>query len=249
MPTSQFETRLRDIQRFYEILGELEASVGGTRTLGRAHGRMNWPERGVYFFFEPSEERTTSGTGLRVVRVGTHALKPGGQTTLWQRLRTHRGNVGGSNPGAGNHRRSVFRLHVGKAFIRRDHWPEAVAGTWGVGSSAPKSVRERERPLERAVSQHIRGMPFLWIGVDDDPGPTSLRGYIERNAIALLSNYSFRDMPIDPPSATWLGQWAARERLRRSGLWNANHVAEDYAPAFLDVLQQCSLEPHLVTSV
>ena len=32
-------------------------------------------------------------------------------------------------------------------------------------------------------------MPFLWLEVPDPPGPDSLRGYIERNAIVLLSNY------------------------------------------------------------
>ncbi len=236
MPEDRFETCLRDIQRFYEILDELEASVGGKRTLEEAHGRMNWPERGVYFFFEPGEKRTTSGTGPRVVRVGTHALKASGQATLWNRLRQHRGPVGGSNPGGGNHRGSVFRLHVGTALIDRDDWPQAVAGDWGVGSSASKMIRERERPLERAVSQHIRSMPFLWIGVEDEPGPASLRGYIERNAIALLSNYCFQDTPIDPPSDTWLGHWATNDYVQRSGLWNVNHVAETYDPGFLDIL-------------
>lgn len=236
MPESEFEARLRDIQRFYRILSELEASVGGKRTLETAHGRMNWPRRGVYFFFEPGGERTTSGTGLRVVRVGTHALKARSKSTLWNRLRTHRGHVGGSNPGGGDHRRSVFRLHVGTALIDRDDWPQMVASNWGVGGSAGKPVRERERPLERAVSQHIRRMPFLWIGIEGVPGPASLRGYIERNAIALLSNYSFQDTPIDPPSDTWLGHWATSDYVQRSGLWNVNHVAETYDPGFLDIL-------------
>ena len=29
-----------------------------------------------------------------------------------------------------------------------------------------------------------------------------------------------------------------RERIRRSGLWNSNHVDETYAPDFLDTLTQ-----------
>lgn len=228
---------MHNVQRFYEILEGLENSVGGKRTLGRANGHMDWPQRGVYFFFEPGEERTTSGTGLRVVRVGTHALKAGSTATLWKRLYQHRGTVRGSNPGGGNHRGSVFRLHVGTALIGRDpnHWPEAVKVGWGIGSSAEKPTREREHPLERAVSHHIRSMPFLWLGIDDEPGPESRRGYIECNAIALLSNYDSHE-PIDPPSAAWLGQWAASEKVQCSGLWNANHVAETYDPGFLDIL-------------
>jgi hypothetical protein len=136
--TVEFERRLHDIRRFYEMLATLECRVEGKRTLARATGRMGWPQRGVYFFFELGEERTASGTGLRVVRLGTHALNAGSQTTLWRRLRQHRGNLRGSNPGGGNHRGSVFRHHVGTALIRRDGWPDSVAGQWDRGSSAPR---------------------------------------------------------------------------------------------------------------
>ena len=51
MPDFQFERRLADIQRFYKILDELEVRVGGKRTLATADGLMDWPKRGVYFFF------------------------------------------------------------------------------------------------------------------------------------------------------------------------------------------------------
>lgn len=238
VPEVEFQTRLRDIQRFYETLDALEFSVGGKRTLVTAHSRMNWPKRGVYFFFEPGEERTTSGTGLRVVRVGTHALKPESERTLWDRLKDHQGTFRGFCPGGGSHRGSAFRRHVGTALIGRypDRWPRSVKERWGKDSSAPKPIRKRECPLEQAVSHHIRSMPFLWIGVDDPPGPESKRGHIECNAIALLSNYHAQEMPIDPPSVAWLGKWANSEKVRVSGLWNADHVAEEYDPGFLDVL-------------
>lgn len=80
----------------------------------------------------------------------------------------------------------------------------------------------------------IRNMPFLWLSVDDEPGPQSLRGFIERNAIALLSNYG--KPPIDLPSDSWLGSYYTREKVRTSGLWNSNHVDESYNPAFIDTL-------------
>jgi hypothetical protein len=232
------EVRLRDIQRFYAIVDKVEGDVGGKRILEECDGRMNWPQRGVYFFFEPGEVGTHSGAGLRVTRVGTHALKAGSKSTLWGRLRAHRGTLAGSRAGGGNHRGSVFRLHVGTALIRRDDWPEEVVSQWAVGSSAKRHVRDREYPLEQAVSRYIRSMPFLWLGIDDKPGPTSLRGYLERNAIALLSNYDRQDAPIDSPSPQWLGRWAASEDIQHCGLWNVNHVAEEYDPDFLDVLQQ-----------
>jgi len=228
--------RLGDIQRFYDILLELERRLGGKRTLAEADGSMGWPKRGAYFFFEPGEERTTSGAGLRIVRVGTHGLKTGSGSTLWGRLKQHKGTVGGSDPGGGNHRGSVFRLHVGSALIRRGSRSEAVAGGWGKGGSADRLVRERERPLERAVSRQIRSMPLLWVDIGDEPGPSSMRGYVERNAIALLSNCNSRNAPIDPPRSDWLGRRAAREAIRDSGLWNVNHVAGSCDPEFLGVL-------------
>ena len=90
--------------------------------------------------------------------------------------------------------------------------------------------------MEKEVCAVIGDMPFLWLAVDDEPGPDSLRGYIERNAIALLSNCGKE--PIDPPSPQWLGRYSDRERVRQSGLWNNNHVYDEYTPAFLDTMQQ-----------
>ncbi|MAM93323.1 MAG: hypothetical protein CMI61_01570 [Parvibaculum sp.] len=78
-------------------------------------------------------------------------------------------------------------------------------------------------------------MPFLWLAIDDEPGPGSLRGYIERNAIALLSNCARE--PLDPASGNWLGRLCNRDLVRTSGLWNQNHVNEQYDPAFLDTLE------------
>jgi len=238
MKSTHFEARLQHVQRFYETLAKLEQNLGGKRTLGAVDGTMPWPRRGVYFFFEPGEMRTTSGGGLRVTRVGTHALKAGSKSTLWSRLQAHRGTLKGSRPGGGNHRGSIFRLHVGTALIRRDDWPEEVIAQWAVGSSAKREVRAKEYPLEQAVSELIRSMPFLWLDINDEPGPASLRGYIERNSIALLSNLDCPEASIDHPSLGWLGHWAASEQIRLSGLWNVNHVTVSYDPAFLGVLEQ-----------
>jgi hypothetical protein len=44
-----------------------------------------------------------------------------------------------------------------------------------------------ERSLEALVSEYIGSMPVLWLKVDDQPGPNSTRGFVERNAIAMLS--------------------------------------------------------------
>ncbi len=220
--------RIDDLVRFYELLGTLESRLGGKRSLKDCSGRLGWPVRGVYFFYEPGEERSDSGHGLRVVRVGTHALNYGSNTTLWNRLSQHKGQ---SKSGGGNHRGSIFRLLVGTALIARGG---LTCPTWSQGSSAPRDIRDAEQPVEKFVSAQIGDMPFLWIAVEDDPGPASLRGYIERNSIALLSN--FKRTPADPSSKNWLGRYCQRQRVQASGLWNQNHTDEDYEPKFLDAL-------------
>jgi hypothetical protein len=86
------DRRLQDLTRFYSILNQLEKTIGGPRALADCRGRMKWPARGVYFFREAGENRSDTGGGPRAVRVGTHALKTGGSTTLWGRLSTHQAN-------------------------------------------------------------------------------------------------------------------------------------------------------------
>ena len=191
---------------------------------------MNWPERGVCFFFEHGESQSPSGNGPRVVFVGTHAVTRRSKTTLWNRLSTHRG---ATKTGSGNHRGSIFRLLVGEALMER--YPDCRVDTWGKGSSAPADVRAAEFELERMVSHVIGEMPFLWLEIDDEPGPESHRNYIKRNAIAMLSSYD--GVPVDPPSDDWLGNRSPREKISRSGLWNQKHVEDDYDPGFLSELE------------
>jgi hypothetical protein len=232
--------RLEVLQRFYASLEDLRQRTGGPFFLSECSGSLLWPRRGVYLFFEPGEIRSDSGDGPRVVRVGTHALGANSVTTLWNRLSQH---AGSRKAGAGNHRGSIFRLLVGEAMKRREGMDEPRS--WGIKGHASKAadylkitreqVKASELSLEQAVSRHIGAMPFLFVAVGDDSGPASARGVIERNAIALLSN--FERPPVDPATKAWLGNMSGRERVRGSGLWNNNHVDEACDEAFLDVLK------------
>jgi hypothetical protein len=190
---------------------------------------MDWPERGVYFVFS-RDERRDKDDQHRLTRIGTHAVSTGSGTSLWSRLRTHRGANSGTYGGGGNHRGSVFRKRVGESLLERhdlhDEYPY-----WGEGSSANRDRRLAEQDLEERVSDYIRDLPFLWTDVDDEPGPDSDRAYIERNAIALVSN--FQKESLDSRCDDWLGRNSPREEIQDSGLWNINHVAEDYDPEFL----------------
>src|SRR5215204_2474156 len=84
-------SRLDHLRRFYDILARLERAIGGARQLVSCSGRQTWPPRGVYLFMEAGENRADSGTGRRIVRVGTHALTAQSGTSLWTRLSQHRG--------------------------------------------------------------------------------------------------------------------------------------------------------------
>lgn len=228
--------RIDDLNRFYELLQRLEQKVGGRRPLGDPDCKLGLPKRGVYFFFEPGEYRE-DGTTPRVVRVGTHAVSEGAKTTLWNRLSQHRGRLGGSHAGGGNHRGSIFRLHVGTALLGRGLGDAAAAVQWGAGHRPhDEHVLEAEYRLEAMVSEYIRAMPFLWVEVDDPASKVSHRKVIEANAIGLLSNWG--RPAIDPPSAGWMGHWANREAVRGSGLWNVDHVTEMYDPGFLVLMEK-----------
>jgi hypothetical protein len=232
-------SRLADVVRFYALLDRLERRLGGTRTLATFHKYRDWPHRGLYLFFEPSEVRQESGVGPRVIRIGTHAVTAGSTSTLRQRLRQHRGQASGN----GNHRGSIFRLLVGQALMARGD--VAHCASWGVKGHAgkaavtlnttPEALAAAEAPIELAVTSYLSTMPFLWVEIDDTPSPKSLRGVIERNAIALLSNHN--GPAIDPASSDWLGHFSDRPQVRASGLWNQRHVGETYNPVFLEAFE------------
>jgi len=221
-------TRDQDVLRFYEGLARLERGVGGRRLMADCTAQQGWPQSGVYFFFEPREHRLST-TEPRVVRIGTHGVSRGSKATLWNRLRTHRGTTDGQ----GNHRSSIFRLHVGAAIAVRN--PTVCVPSWGIGQNTLPDMRDAEAQLERIVSAHIGAMHVLWLAIEDEPSPSSDRAYIERNLIGLLVG---RSGPIDAPSEEWLGLSSPDHRIRESGLWNLDFLDYPYSPASLDVFEQ-----------
>jgi hypothetical protein len=221
------------LDRFYRLLAKLEHGQEQGACLRDYSGRKPFPARGVYFFREAGQYRTAHPTMLRIVRVGTHAVSANSKSTLWNRLRTHLG----TRRGSGNHRGSIFRLHVGAALLARDG---IMLPTWAIGSTAPDEVRNNaaakaaEAECEQRVSAYIGAMSVLWINVPDEPGPNSMRARIEQNAIALLSNQC---VPLDAANAGWLGRYSPRLEIRQSSLWNLNHVRQPYDPRFLNDLE------------
>lgn len=231
--TSPTVSLQEDMTRLYALLGRLLGAPMQGLSLVHLAALRGLPERGVYFFLDRPASHPEEGR-WRICRVGTHAVSAGSKSTLRGRLKAHLG----SGSGAGNHRGSIFRLHVGAAMLRREG---AHISTWGVGSVAPAALRASpelqaaEAMLERRVSQYIGALGVLWVEVPDEAAPDSERAIIERNAIALLSN---RRNPLSAADADWLGQFSARDEIRSSLLWNLRHVDENYDPGFLDTLER-----------
>lgn len=220
--------RIEDLDYFYSLLNKLNDGLNNGIRLGKTDGKMNWPKKGVYFFFGDGEFRKTSPFESRVVRVGTHAISKGSSSTLWNRLRTHRGTL----KLGGNHRGSVFRLHVGNSLISKYglEYP-----TWSNGSSADRDTKEYEKPLEKRVSEVLGKMKILWLAINDKSSADSDRAFIERNSIALLSTF-FRTH--DTAGKDWLGNYNPHNSIIKSSLWNVNHVEEDYDPRFLEIFEK-----------
>src|SRR5258708_2260576 len=69
-----FSDRVTDLVTFYNALSQIEERQGGRRSLATTDREPPWPARGIYFFFEPGETRSVSGSGDRIVRVASHSF-------------------------------------------------------------------------------------------------------------------------------------------------------------------------------
>lgn len=217
---------------FKQSLNQLKQSTGGPFTLNECTAEMNWPDRGIYIFFDPETDVVAHNPGRwYVTRIGTVGDCAGSSQTLWSRLRSHRGNLRGDYAGGGNHRGSVFRRHVGEALIERDGL-ENDYPYWGMPHSQlpddleTTDLREQEHPLEQRVSERIRQMPFLVVNVPGEPGPNSERATLERNLISLVAQY--RNRNPDLKNNDTLRSYSPTPEIARSDLWNVDHVSELY---------------------
>jgi hypothetical protein len=226
----QESQRLSDLNTFYKLLSELSDGLGGLQLFKDFKPGPSFPKKGVYYFFEEGETRYNSHLDLRVVRVGTHAVSSNSKSTLWQRLRTHRGTADGS----GSHRSSIMRLYIGASLIKKSHGMIS-APTWGIGQSTDNVTREIEAELEKEVSAYIGNMKILWLSINDENSAMSDRAYIERNSIALLTG---RNGPLDLPSKNWLGNYCPNQSVRTSGLWNVDFVDNFYDEKFLEIFSR-----------
>ncbi|CPR19093.1 conserved protein of unknown function [Candidatus Filomicrobium marinum] len=214
-----FSRRVEAMRELYQAIDK-RRRTGGMFTLSEL-GMKKLPVRGVYIFIDKSE-RNFLGRRGRIVRIGTHAVSEGSKSTLRNRLRNH----AGLRDGTGNHRGSIFRLHVGRAVLEREN-ASAALPSWGEGQDAPIHVRAHEVSMEQLVSDYLKKLEVLVLDIDDTPSKHSLRAIVERQLIALCSESL---IPIDRPSKAWLGLSSPMRLIAESGLWNLRDVGRAYDP-------------------
>tara|TARA_E500000305_G_scaffold110047_1_gene116753 strand:- start:559 stop:1755 length:1197 start_codon:yes stop_codon:yes gene_type:complete len=176
------------------------------------------PENGVYFFLDPTQTPTNTCLPGQVVRIGTHAVSKGSKATLRQRLRAHYG----TGDGYGNHRASVFRLHVGASIIHAEKLEELYPH-WGDGNVSPKNAPSNERELEQRVSEYIGKLALFAVPIDGESKARNRRSEFERVCISAFSAYLTKHQRLDQ---TWLGFANPHPTIREAQLWNVNHARD-----------------------
>jgi hypothetical protein len=222
-----YNKRFQDVSKFYRMMQDLQLNSSQLRLFSECSGAMNWPKRGLYIYFRENENRLFSGNNLKVIRVGTHAVSLSSASSLWQRIKTHQGNL----QGIGNHRSSVFRMHIGSSILAKE---KISLSSWGKNIEISKDQEKLELEIEREVTIYMNNMLISYLDIGDNPSKNSDRAYLEQNIIGLLSGPI---APIDIADESWLGYYCDNYAVRRSSLWNVNHTRMEYDPDFFAVLQ------------
>ena len=212
-------SRLHDLHKLYDWIN-VQRNKGEVFAFAALSGSP-LPKRGVYLFLDPSEPNLR-GKEPRVVRIGTHAVSAGSQASLRGRLRNHLG----PNNGIGNHRGSIFRLHVGRAMLEAGPGHGAVS-SWGDGQNASASIKAIEQAHELEVTNYLKKLEIVIFDIDDLPSKESMRARAEAQLIAVFSDGL---NVLEKPSKTWLGRNSPVASIRKSGLWNIRGVGGRYDP-------------------
>lgn len=165
------------------------------------------PSNGIYVVFEDGE---SSHEGERIVRVGTHT----GSDNLSKRIEEHF-----LTP---NKDRSIFRKHVGRCLLTRDHdpfvemWEIDMTFTKNREQYGPTLDRAKQRKVEEEVTDYIQdAFSLVAFRVDDEDERKELESFL----IGTLSTCAECG-----PSPQWLGRHHPNRKISTSGLWNVQGV-------------------------
>jgi len=182
------------------------------------------PENGIYFFYEQGESWGHGGNSPRIVRIGTHR-----EGNFRSRIADHfllsetkmRFDVTKSPP----HDRSIFRKHIGRALLNRDHDP--YLAVWNIDLMTKEALKQhahlrqidRERQIEAEVTRILRQhFSFRFIVLEGQAERMGSRG-LEASLIGTIARCD-----VCNASNTWLGHHSPIEKVQQSGLWLVQHL-------------------------
>lgn len=172
------------------------------KSFGFDYNKNELPDFGVYIFYEKGE---FAFGGNRIVRIGITigyydvTGKVVGKT-LHDRIKNHY---------KGSKRKSVFRRKIGETFLSNDL--DAVK-KWN-------NKESKNLEIEEEVSNYmVRNMTFKVIEIYD----VKKREELEKRLIGTVSNCK-----NCCPSENWFGKNSPKEKIRKSGLWQEDHLYKE----------------------
>jgi hypothetical protein len=210
-----------------ELCRDLHLLVNGMPCFAYPFNSHLLPLNGIYIMFEDGE---LAHGGNRIVHIGSHT----GEDKLRSRLLEHYEIE--------NKDRSIFRKHIGRAMLNRDHDP--FIRQWELDLT-PRIAREKyahsidtvkQKAVESAVTEYIQSrLRFVVICVPDK----DRRMNLESKIISSVSTCGECH-----PSPHWLGSYSPKEKVRESGLWNINGLYNQPLSAYdLDCLRTFAQHP------
>lgn len=184
--------------------------------------RTDLPRNGIYLFFEAGEYDAHTG-GDRIVRVGTHRSGNFRSRISEHYLLDREPNTVADR--AAPKDRSIFRKNLGRAWIRKQRI--AYLEVWNIDFTTRRNRQERahrrdvaiEREVEDRVTTLLRErFSFAWVPVADEAERMGAGG-LEGRLIGTLAQCS-----ACAGSPGWLGRHSPDARIRRSGLWQVQHL-------------------------
>jgi len=180
------------------------------------------PDDGIYFFYELGE---FGHGGNRIVRIGTH--KNG---NFKSRIKDHFvfnknkiENLDKNKPKPSD--RSIFRKNIGRALIRKENldyiemWEQDFTKKINRKKLGNKRNIELEKQIEKKISKILReNFSFRFIKVEQASKVIGSKGLESRLIATVAKCEKCRASP------NWLGRFSPIEKIRKSGLWNFQHV-------------------------
>jgi len=184
------------------------------------------PKRGIYFFYEAGEIWGHGEDKPRIVRVGTHK-----SNNFRSRIKEHylldekKMNFDGMK--SAPHDRSIFRKNIGRTLLNREEDQYLKIWNKDLMSHANRlkyrSYRDipKEKKIENKVTRILRAkFSFKFIIIENQSDRIGTKG-LESSLIGTVARCG-----LCKPSHDWFGDHSPVQKLRKSGLWQVQHLSD-----------------------